>query len=116
MGLLGDDSFEGIDVAFFSAGGGLSKRFAPAVVGAGATMVDNSSAFRMTPGVPLVVPEVNPEALTQVRSSCEVGVLHVSVNSVMSCARSVWPSTVVPPDADHRINEATPTRARTEFT
>ena len=66
VGLLGDDSFEGIDVAFFSAGGSLSKRFAPAVMAAGAAMVDNSSAFRMVPGVPLVVPEVNPEALKEV--------------------------------------------------
>ncbi len=56
---LTEQSFEGIDVAFFSAGGGRSKEFAPAAVEAGAVVIDNSSAFRMTDGVPLVVPEVN---------------------------------------------------------
>ncbi len=55
------DSFEGIDIALFSAGGGRSKEFAPAAVDAGAVVVDNSSAFRMEDDVPLVVPEVNPE-------------------------------------------------------
>jgi aspartate-semialdehyde dehydrogenase (peptidoglycan organisms) len=54
-------SFEGIDIAFFSAGGSRSKEFAPAAVASGAVVIDNSSAFRMDPEVPLVVPEVNPE-------------------------------------------------------
>ena len=54
-------SFEGIDIALFSAGGGRSKEFAPAAVAAGAVVIDNSSAFRMEPNAPLVVPEVNPE-------------------------------------------------------
>ena len=58
---LAKDSFSGIDIALFSAGGGRSKEFAPAAVGAGAVVVDNSSAFRMEADVPLVVPEVNPE-------------------------------------------------------
>lgn len=56
------DSFEGIDIALF-AGGSISKEFAPYAVKAGAVVIDNSSAFRMDPEVPLVVPEVNPEAL-----------------------------------------------------
>lgn len=56
-------SFEGIDLALFSAGGTVSRRVAPAAAKAGAVVVDNSSAFRMQPGVPLVVPEVNPDAL-----------------------------------------------------
>jgi len=60
---LTEDSFDGIDIALFSAGGSISKRYAPAAVDAGAVVVDNSSAFRMTDGVPLVVPEVNPEAV-----------------------------------------------------
>ena len=55
-------SFAGVDVAFFSAGGSISKEFAAAAVDAGAVVVDNTSAFRMTEGVPLVVPEVNPRA------------------------------------------------------
>ena len=54
-------SFEGIDIALFSAGGSVSKRFRHAVVDAGCVMIDNSSAFRMDDDVPLVVPEVNPE-------------------------------------------------------
>ena len=59
------DSFKGIDIALFSAGGSRSKEFAPAAVKAGAVVVDNSSAFRMDPAVPLVVPEVNADAIKQ---------------------------------------------------
>ncbi|WP_318765668.1 aspartate-semialdehyde dehydrogenase [Lactiplantibacillus carotarum] len=57
------ESFEGIDLALFSAGGSVSKKFAPEAVKRGAVVVDNTSAFRMDPKIPLVVPEVNPEAL-----------------------------------------------------
>lgn len=62
---LTEDSFQGVDLALFSAGGSISKKFAQTAVDAGAVVVDNSSAFRMTDGVPLVVPEVNPEAITE---------------------------------------------------
>jgi len=62
---LTEDSFKGVDIALFSAGGSQSKRFAPAAVRHGTVVVDNSSAFRMDPGVPLVVPEINPEALRE---------------------------------------------------
>lgn len=62
---LTEDSFRGVDIALFSAGGAQSKRFAPAAVRHGTVVVDNSSAFRMDPGVPLVVPEINPEALRE---------------------------------------------------
>ncbi len=55
------DSFEGVDIALFSAGSGISKEFGPHAVKAGAVVIDNSSAFRMDDGVPLVVPEVNPD-------------------------------------------------------
>ena len=58
---LTHDSFKDVQVALFSAGGSISKEFAPSAVKAGAVVVDNSSAFRMKPGVPLVIPEVNPE-------------------------------------------------------
>jgi aspartate-semialdehyde dehydrogenase len=61
--LLTEESFKGVDLALFSAGGSISKRFAPIASQAGATVVDNSSAFRMTEGIPLVVPEVNPQAV-----------------------------------------------------
>ncbi len=60
--VLGEDSFRGIDLALFSAGGGISQRFSPIAVEAGAVVIDNSSAFRMDEGVPLVVPEVNADA------------------------------------------------------
>lgn len=55
------DSFEGVDIALFSAGAGISREFASHAVNAGAVVVDNSSAFRMQENVPLVIPEVNPE-------------------------------------------------------
>lgn len=58
---LKEDSFGDIDIALFSAGGSISKKFAPAAAKSGAVVVDNTSAFRMDPDVPLVVPEVNPE-------------------------------------------------------
>ena len=55
------ESFQGVDIALFSAGAGVSKEMRQAVVDAGAVMIDNSSAFRMDEDVPLVVPEVNPQ-------------------------------------------------------
>lgn len=59
---LKEDSFKDIDIAFFSAGGSISKAYGPIAAKAGAVVVDNSSAFRMDPAVPLVIPEINPEA------------------------------------------------------
>ncbi len=59
---LTHDAFGGIDIALFSAGGDISKEFAPSAAKAGAVVIDNSSAFRMDEGVPLVVPEINPQA------------------------------------------------------
>lgn len=59
---LTEASFAGVDIAFFSAGGGISRQFVKAVKDAGAVMIDNSSAFRMDADVPLVIPEINPEA------------------------------------------------------
>jgi aspartate-semialdehyde dehydrogenase len=56
-----EKSFEGVDIALFSAGGSTSKHFAPFAVKSGCVVIDNSSAWRMDPEVPLVVPEVNPE-------------------------------------------------------
>jgi aspartate-semialdehyde dehydrogenase len=60
---LTHDSFKDVQIALFSAGGSISKEYAPSAVKAGAIVVDNSSAFRMKEGIPLVVPEVNPEAI-----------------------------------------------------
>lgn len=60
-----DKSFERVDIALFSAGAERSRTFAPAAVKAGAVVVDNSSAFRMVPGVPLVIPEINPQMIKE---------------------------------------------------
>jgi aspartate-semialdehyde dehydrogenase len=60
---VSETSFEDVDIVLASAGGATSKVWASKIVAAGAVMIDNSSAFRMNPDVPLVVPEVNPEAL-----------------------------------------------------
>ena len=60
---LTEASFANIDIAFFSAGGSISKKYGPVAAKAGAVVVDNSSAFRMDPAVPLVIPEINPEAV-----------------------------------------------------
>lgn len=61
--VLTEESFAGVDLALFSAGAGISRQYAPLAVQAGAVVVDNSSAFRMDPAVPLIVPEVNAGAL-----------------------------------------------------
>src|SRR3977135_1789420 len=58
IGGLDENSFDGVDIALFSAGGGISRKFAPIAVQAGAVVVDNSSAFRMDSDVPLVIPEI----------------------------------------------------------
>jgi aspartate-semialdehyde dehydrogenase len=56
-------SFKGVDIALFSAGGAISRELCPVAAKAGAVAVDNSSAFRMDPNVPLVIPEINPDAI-----------------------------------------------------
>jgi len=60
---LTESSFEGVDIGLFSAGGSISERFAPIAAEAGCVVIDNTAHFRMDPDVPLVVPEVNPEAI-----------------------------------------------------
>jgi aspartate-semialdehyde dehydrogenase len=60
---LTKDSFTGVNIAFFSAGGSISKEFAPAAVAARAVVIDNTSAFRLKDGIPLIVPEVNAEQI-----------------------------------------------------
>jgi len=80
------DAFRGVDVALFSAGGSVSREFAPAAVEAGAVVVDNSSAFRMDPDVPLVVPEINPKAIAGHR-----GVVANPNCSTIIALMAVWP-------------------------
>ena len=88
---LSKDSFADVDIALFSAGGARSKEFAPAAVAAGAAVVDNSSAFRMDPGTPLVVPEVNPEDVAQ----------HKGIIANPNCSTIIM---VVPIWPIHRVN------------
>lgn len=63
--ILGEESFKDMDIALFSAGASISKTYVPIAATSGCVVVDNSSAFRMDPQVPLVVPEVNPHAIAQ---------------------------------------------------
>jgi aspartate-semialdehyde dehydrogenase len=60
---LSAEQFEGVNIAFFSAGGKISREYCPKAVDRGAVVIDNSSAFRMDPKVPLVIPEINPQAV-----------------------------------------------------
>jgi aspartate-semialdehyde dehydrogenase len=83
---LGADSFRGIDLALFSAGSSVAKQWGPAAVAAGAVVVDNSSAFRMDPGVPLVVPEVNAAAARAHR-----GIVANPNCSTILLALALWP-------------------------
>jgi aspartate-semialdehyde dehydrogenase len=61
--VLNEHSFQGVQIGLFSAGGSISEKFAPIADRAGCVVIDNTSAFRMVPEIPLVVPEVNPEAI-----------------------------------------------------
>lgn len=89
---LTKDSFAGVDLAFFSAGGNRSLEFAPSAVKAGAIVIDNSSAFRMDPGVPLVVPEVNASAIAGHRGiianpNCSTIAMVVALKPIHDAAR-----------------------------
>ena len=83
---LTEDSFRDVDLAFFSAGGGISRKFAPLAVEAGCIVVDNSSAFRMDPETPLVVPEVNPEDIRNHK-----GIIANPNCSTIVMVVAVWP-------------------------
>ena len=83
---LTHDSFKDVQIAFFSAGGSISKEFAPSAVKAGAVVVDNTSAFRMKDGIPLVVPEVNPEQIQK-----HVGIIANPNCSTIIMNVPVWP-------------------------
>lgn len=84
--LLERDAFKGIDIAFFSAGATRSREFVPAAKAAGAVVVDNSSAFRMDPNTPLVVPEVNARDLERHK-----GVVANPNCTAAILATAVWP-------------------------
>jgi aspartate-semialdehyde dehydrogenase len=81
---LSERSFEGVDYAIFSAGGDRSKHFAPIATKAGTVVIDNSSAFRMDPDTPLVVPEINPDDAKKHRGiianpNCSTIIMNVAV-------------------------------------
>ena len=83
---LTERSFEGVDIALFSAGSGISRKFAPAAVKAGAVVVDNSSAFRMDPNVPLVIPEINAGRIRDHK-----GIIAVPNCSAITALVPLWP-------------------------
>ena len=87
-----DAAFEGMDIVLGAAENPIAKRFAPAIVKAGAVFVDNSSAFRMDPEVPLIVPEINPEDAKK----------HKGIISNPNC------STIITLTAVHALNELSP--------
>ena len=91
VGELSDHSFDGVDYAIFSASGERSKHFAPIATKAGTVVIDNSSAFRMDPDTPLVVPEINPDDVKKHR-----GIIANPNCSTIIMAMAVWPL--------HRVN------------
>lgn len=95
-----DEAFQGVDIVLGAAGNDIAKRFAPAIVGAGAVFVDNSSAFRLDPNVPLVVPEINPEDVKG----------HHGIISNPNC------STIITVTAVNALNAISPIRTMTAST
>ena len=95
-----DTAFEGVDIVLGAAENAIAKQFAPAIVKAGAVFVDNSSAFRMDPKVPLVVPEVNPEDVAW----------HNGIISNPNC------STIITLTAVNALNSISPIRTMTAST
>ncbi|KAL9662924.1 hypothetical protein QQ045_027759 [Rhodiola kirilowii] len=89
---LTEDSFDGVDIALFSAGGSISKKFGPIAVERGSIVVDNSSAFRMDDNVPLVIPEVNPSAMAHIKLGSGKGGLIANPNcSTIICLMAATP-------------------------
>jgi len=83
---LNERSFDGVDIALFSAGASVSKKFSPIAVKAGAVVVDNSSAFRMDPNVPLVIPEINGRRIREHK-----GIVAVPNCSAITALVPLWP-------------------------
>ena len=95
-----EDAFAGVDIVLGAAENDIAKKFAPAIVEAGAVFVDNSSAFRLDPNVPLVVPEVNPEDAKN----------HKGIISNPNC------STIITITAVNALNQLSPIRTMTAST
>ena len=95
-----DEAFQGVDIVLGAAENDIAKQFAPAITAAGAVFVDNSSAFRMDPNVPLIIPEVNPEDVKN----------HKGIISNPNC------STIITVTAVNALNSLSPIRAMTAST
>ena len=95
-----DEAFQGVDIVLGAAENDIAKRFAPAIVKAGAVFVDNSSAFRLDPNVPLIVPEINPEDVKD----------HHGIISNPNC------STIITVTAVNALNSLSPIRTMTAST
>ena len=95
-----DEAFEGVDIVLGAAENDIAKKFAPAIVKAGAVFVDNSSAFRLDPNVPLIVPEINPEDVKN----------HHGIISNPNC------STIITGTAVNALNALSPIRTMTAST
>ena len=100
IGLACDEAFQGVDIVLGAAENDIAKQFAPAIVAAGAVFVDNSSAFRMDPNVPLVVPEINPGDAKN----------HHGIISNPNC------STIITATAVNALNSIAPIRTMTAST
>ena len=100
IGLACDEAFEGVDIVLGAAENDIAEKFAPAIIKAGAVFVDNSSAFRMNPEVPLVVPEVNPEDVAW----------HKGIIANPNC------STIITVTAVNALNKISPIRTMTAST
>ena len=100
IGLACEEAFEGVDIVLGAAENDIAEKFAPAIVKAGAVFVDNSSAFRMDPSVPLVVPEVNPEDVAW----------HKGIIANPNC------STIITVTAVNALNKISPIRSMTAST
>jgi aspartate-semialdehyde dehydrogenase len=83
---LNERSFDGVDIALFSAGSGVSRQFSPIAAKAGAVVIDNSSAFRMDPNVPLVIPEINAGRIREHK-----GIIAVPNCSAITALVPLWP-------------------------
>ena len=83
---LNENSFDGVDIALFSAGSAIARKFAPIAMRAGAVVVDNSSAFRMDPDVPLVIPEINASRIREHR-----GIIAVPNCAAITVLVPLWP-------------------------
>ncbi len=100
IGLACDEAFEGVDIVLGAAENDIAEKFAPAIIKAGAVFVDNSSAFRMDPNVPLVVPEVNPQDVAW----------HKGIIANPNC------STIITVTAVNALNKISPIRTMTAST